>query len=186
MTPASPLVPAPRSHDAAWTRWGTWWLPVGPVLVACYATVMVLTILVLEPLAAMPGMTSAQISAELAAAGVSVAGKVPFLVGWAALGVALSVAAGAVAIRRRVAPATALALQLAVLALGAPAYFWAAFDMGMDLADTFDITGEAHSAVPSVLYAASGVALAALAVVGLWRAVATAARSGATAGHGSP
>ncbi|MEU2199201.1 hypothetical protein [Isoptericola sp. NPDC019482] len=169
--PSPVLVPAPRTPDAAWTRWGTWWLPLGPVLVACYATVMVLTILVLEPLAAMPGMTRAEIFAALAAAGVSVAGKVPFLVGWAALGVGLSVAGCAVALRGRVAPDTALAWQLAVLALGAPAYFWAAFDMGMDLADTFMITGGDHSAIPPVLYAVSGWALVALVALQIPRVV---------------
>lgn len=169
--PSPVLVPAPRSYDAAWTRWGMWWLPLGPVLVACYATVMVLTILVLEPLAAMPGLTQAEIAAALAAAGVSVAGKVPFLVGWAALGVGLSVAACAVALRRRMAPDRAVTAQLAVLALGAPAYFWASFDMGMDLADTFGITGGVHSAVPPVLYAVSGWALVALVALQVSRVV---------------
>ncbi|SKC41384.1 hypothetical protein [Krasilnikoviella flava] len=168
---SSVSVPAPRSEDDAWARWGTWWLPLGPVLVASYATVMVLTILVLEPLAAMPGMTPAQISAALAAEGMTVAGKVPFLVGWAVLGVALSVAACAVALRRRVAPDTAVALQLAVLALGAPAFFWGGFDMGMDLADTFGIVGGYHSAVPPPLYAISGWALAALVVLQVPRVV---------------
>lgn len=169
--PSPVLLPAPRSSDAAWTRWGMWWLPLGPALVGGYATVMVLTILVLEPLAAMPGMTAEAIFAALAAAGVSLAGKAAFLVGWAALGVGLSVAGCAVALRRRVAPDTAVTIQLAVLALGAPAYFWGAFGMGMDLADTFLITGGAHSVVPSVLYAVSGGALVALVVLQVPRAV---------------
>jgi hypothetical protein len=148
-----------------------WWLPVGPALVACYATVMVLTILVLEPLAARPGMTAEAIFAALAAAGVSMVGKVGFLVVWAALGVGLSVAGCAVALRRRVAPDTAVALQLGVLALGAPAYFWGSFDMGMDLADTFLIAGGVHSAVPPVLYAVSGWALVALVALQVPRVV---------------
>ncbi|MFE5292117.1 hypothetical protein ACFQ8T_08055 [Isoptericola sp. NPDC056618] len=169
--PSPVLVPAPRSYDAAWTRWGMWWLPLGPVLVACYATVMVLTILVLEPLAAVPGMTQAEIFGALAAAGWTVAGSVPFLVSWAALGVGLSVAGCAVALRRRVAPDTAVAWQLAVLALGAPAYFWGGFGMGMDLADTFMITGGDHSAVPPVLYAVSSGALAALVALQVPRVV---------------
>ncbi|MFE5308557.1 hypothetical protein [Isoptericola sp. NPDC056605] len=169
--PSPVLVPAPRSYDAAWTRWGMWWLPLGPALVACYATVMVLTILVLEPLAAMPGMTQAEIFGTLAAAGWTVVGNVPFLVAWAALGVGLSVAGCAVALRRRVAPDTAVTWQLAVLALGAPAYFWGSFGMGMNLADTFMITGGDHSAVPPVLYAVSGGALVALVVLQVPRVV---------------
>lgn len=169
--PSTLILPAPRSQDVAWTRWGTWWLPLGPALVACYATVMVLTILVLEPLAAMPDLTRAEIFEALAAAGWTAAGTVPFLVVWAALGVGLSVVGCAVALRRRVAPDSALAWQLAVLALGAPAYFWGAFGMGMDLADTFMITGGDHSAVPPVLYAVSGWALVALVGLHVPRAV---------------
>ncbi len=69
------------------------------------------------------------------------------------------------------APDSALAWQLAVLALGAPAYFWGAFGMGMDLADTFMITGGDHSAVPPVLYAVSGWALVALVGLHVPRAV---------------
>jgi len=136
---------------------------LGPVLVACYATVMVVTVMVLEPLAAMPDLTSAQITAALEADGTSMTAQLVVLLILALLGVGAAVAAGLAGIRRAVLPGTALQLQLALLALGAPAYFIGSFGVGMGLADAFGIDGGNHSAVPAVLYALSGCALVALA-----------------------
>jgi hypothetical protein len=183
--PTAIPVPTPELREEAWQRWGTWWLPIGPALVGAYAAVMVATIVVLEPLAALPDLTYAQITAELARAQVPVTGTLVFLVIWASLGTAASVTACAAAIGRRSFPATALVLQLGLLALGAPAYFAGSFDLGMNLADTFLIDGGQHSAVPTVLYGVSSTAVVALAVVGMWSAVAGHVRRRADGASGS-
>ena len=136
---------------------------LGPVLVACYATVMVVTVLVLEPLAAMPGLTYAEVVAGLEADDTSMTTQVVVLLVLALLGISASVAVSAAGLRRAVLPGTTLQLQLAVLALGAVAYFWGSFGVGMGLADAFGIDGGDHSAVPAYLYALSGAALTVLA-----------------------
>ena len=48
---------------------------------------------------------------------------------------------------------------LVLLALGAPAYFWANFGPGMALADTFFVSGGDHSPWSAPLYVTSGLAV---------------------------
>lgn len=50
--------------------------------------------------------------------------------------------------------------------LGAPGYFWASFDIGMGMADTFQINGGDYSPWAGPLYALSFAALIALIAVG--------------------
>lgn len=102
---------------------------VGTSLVLAYATLAVVQILVLNPLAAAPGRTLSQIHRDLEAADQSLS---PVLaVGIPALGVVLALVLGVVGMRSRT-PVSTLALgYLVLLAAGTPAYFAASFGAGM-------------------------------------------------------
>lgn len=131
---------------------------VGTLLVAGYACLGALQILVLNPLAAAPGRTLAQIHAELAAAG-EVLSPWPVIV-FVALGLLLASSVAIYAVRTSGAsPAVVSLLVLGILAFGSPAYFAASFGGGMALADTFAISGGDHSPWANVLYLVSGIAV---------------------------
>ncbi|MDQ2661852.1 MAG: hypothetical protein M3Y52_08260 [Actinomycetota bacterium] len=131
----------------------------GVMLVAAYASLGALQILVLNPLAAAPGLTLARIHAELTAANESLT-TVPVII-FVALGLLL---AGSVAVfaftAPRASPTVIIVFFLVVLAFGTPAYFAASFSAGMALADTFAISGGDHSRWSIVLYATSAISFA--------------------------
>lgn len=131
----------------------------GVTLVAAYATLGALQVLILNPLAAAPGLSLAQIHAELAAANESLS-TVPVII-FVVLGLLL---AGSVAVFAFTAPGaspTAVTMFfLVILAFGTPAYFVASFSAGMSLADTFAISGGDHSGWSTVLYVTSAISFA--------------------------
>lgn len=140
---------------------------VGTSLVLAYATLAVVQILVLNPLAAAPGRTLPEIHRDLEAADQSLSPV--FAVGIPALGVVLALALGVFGMRSRT-PMFTLALRyLALLAAGAPAYFVASFGAGMSLADTYFIGGADHSPWSWPLHATSAAATVLLALVGAGR-----------------
>ena len=131
----------------------------GFLVVAAYAALGALQILVLNPLAAAPGLSLDEIQLALGAAGES-ASPVPVIV-FVGLGLLLAGAVGAYSIAAPKASAVRVtALMLLIIAFGAPAYFAASFSMGMSLADTFLISGGDHSHWSILLYATSATALA--------------------------
>lgn len=150
----------------------TLWISiVGVLAVTVYAAWAALQILVLNPLAAVPGRTLDEIRAEMSAAGeVLLWEPVAFILG---IGVVLAVVGAVVSIRGHAHPMVPAMSFLALLMLGAPGYFAASFGVGMSLADTFGISGGDYSPWARPLYAVSllaGAALiAAAAVTGMRR-----------------
>lgn len=144
---------------------------IGTLAVAAYAAWAAVQILVLNPLAAAPGRSLAEIHADITSAQQwSGPGQVFAILG---LGVVLAVVALAGVLLFPGASATGtVAVYLALLVFGAPGYFWASFDSGMSLADTYGIGGGDHSPWALPLYAVSVLALVALVAL----AVAAAAR----------
>ena len=143
---------------------------VGALAVIAYAVWGAIHILVLNPLAAVPGSTLGGIYGAVEGAGESF--SVGAVIGILAIGPVLAVVAAAVCIANRVPPIVAASGPLALLILGAPGYFTASFAPGMALADTFMISGGSHSPWNLPLYAVSAVA--AIATIAL--AVATVSR----------
>lgn len=144
---------------------------LGAVAVTAYATWAAVHILVLNPLAAVPGSALPEIHGAMSDAGES------FSVGWVialvAIGPVLAVAAAWVCIAHRVPPIVAASGPLTLLILGAPGGFVASFTPGMALADTFGISGASHSPSNLPLY---GVSLLA-AIVVMVLAIGAAARA---------
>jgi hypothetical protein len=139
-------------------------LLAGPGAATVYAVVALLIITVWDPMAAAPQLSYAEIVSELAAHGVDV-GAVTLRVGlWSAVGVALSGIVSALALTRVPRPWTVTAWQLGLLVAGAPAFFVASFALGMDVADTFGVTGQPHTPFTGVLYLVSALAFALLLV----------------------
>ncbi|KQM81574.1 hypothetical protein ASE68_16405 [Agromyces sp. Leaf222] len=136
----------------------------GILATAAYAGLGALQILVLNPLAAAPGLALDEIHATLEAAGESVSPlPVIIFVGFGlllAIGVWLYAAAASSA-----SPQVVAVIVLLILACGAPAYFAASFPAGMALADTFAISGGDHSRWANVLYLTSAAAFVAAIVL---------------------
>lgn len=149
----------------------TLWISIAGVLaVTAYAAVAAVQILVLNPLAAVPGRTLDEIRAEMDAAGeILLWEPVVFILG---IGVALAVVVAVLSIRGRAHPIVPAMSFLALLMLGALGYFAASFGVGMSLADTFGISGGDYSPWARPLYAVSllaGVALVVVPVVTVMR-----------------
>ena len=140
---------------------------VGTSLVLAYATLAVVQILVLNPLAAAPGRTLSQVHRDLEAADQSLSPV--FAVGIPALGVVLALALGVFGMRSRTSVFTLALGYLALLIAGTPAYFVASFGAGMSLADTYFIGGADHSPWSWPLHATSAAATVLLALVGAGR-----------------
>ena len=139
---------------------------LGTVVVAAYAAFGALHALVLNPLAAVPGRSLAQIHDDVAAAGESLGWRVVTVI--LGLGVLAAVALLRALWRSRQATARgALLGYLTLLVAGGPAFFWASFAPGVALADTYGIGGGSHCPADVVLYAVSAAALATLAVMWL-------------------
>lgn len=145
-------------------------LLLGPVVVVLYAAVMVLTTAVWDPLAAVPALTYPEIVAGLTAAGVDLTAAVVGLIGWGALGVGLAAALTVLGFTGTARPGAVVRGHLALIAAGAPAYFFGAFSLRVDIADTFGVSGGDHTPVGGALYTVSGVAVLALVGVGVRRA----------------
>ncbi|QKJ18609.1 hypothetical protein [Microbacterium hominis] len=137
----------------------------GTIAVIAYATLAITQILVLNPLAAVPGATLDEIHAGLAAANEVI--SAPWVIGLLAIGPILAVV---LALLSRRADMTGRAIALAyllILAFGAPAYFVASFGPGMALADAFMISGADYAPWGGALYLVSGAALLAAVVVAI-------------------
>ncbi|MEA5119359.1 MAG: hypothetical protein VB036_17320 [Propionicimonas sp.] len=136
----------------------------GTVLVVGYAALAGLQILVLNPLAAVPGRSLGQINADLAAQHDSLG--MPVVVSILGLGVV-----GGLALLMRfwrdpqAEPRSVVLGYLGLLTLGAPASFFAGFGAGMALADTYGINAGDYSPWSAPLYATSLVALLGIPVV---------------------
>ena len=148
----------------------TLWISIAGVLgVTAYATLAAVQILVLNPLAAAPGLTLDAIRAEMSGAGESLGdARVLFILG---IGVALAVGVAVVSVITKAPPIVPGMTLLALLTFGAFAYFAASFGAGMGLADTFGISGADYSPWALPLYAVSAVAAIAVIVVGISTAV---------------
>lgn len=138
---------------------------VGVIAVIVYAALAALQILVLNPVAAVPGSSLAAIYAEMDAAGETMPVTMPLLI--LGFGVAAAIVVAVLSIRSRLEPAHSALLFLLLLVLGAPGYFVASFGPGMNLADTFMIGGGDYSKWSLVLFAVSLAAAAAAVVLAL-------------------
>ena len=151
-------------------RQALWISIVGVLAVTAYAALAAVQILVLNPLAAAPGLTLDEIRSEMSSAGEDLGQGAVFLI--LGIGVALAVAVAIVSMVGRADPAVTAMVFLALLMLGALGYFAASFGAGMGLADTFGIGGADYSPWARPLYAVSALAAAAIVIV----AVVTVAR----------
>ncbi|WP_233201768.1 hypothetical protein [Cryobacterium sp. Y11] len=133
---------------------------VGFAVVAGYAIVGVLQILVWNPLAAVPGATLGQIRADMARVDESLTADLVLI--WGAIGIALAAVVLLVATRRHTSP---VAAYLVLLVFAAPGHIFVAFAPGMSLADTFMISGGDHAPWGMALYLVSAAALVALIVL---------------------
>lgn len=140
-----------------------WVCGVGVLSVTLYAAWAAVQILVLNPLAARPGDTLAQVYADMVAVGETMP-VVPTLI-FLALGIAIAVVVAVLSIRSDVDATVAALLFLVVLALGTPAYFVASFSPGMYVADAFGVSGADGSPWAAPLYVVS--LLASGAIIGL-------------------
>lgn len=133
---------------------------IGAGTLIAYALLAAVQILVWNPLAAVPGTGLAQIYSEVAAAGESMgAGRV---IAFLAVGPLAALALLVAVWRRPVRQARNVAVLYLLLALGAPATFWASFGPAVALADTYFVSGGDHSPWTVPLYLASGLAVVAL------------------------
>lgn len=147
---------------------------IGTFALVAYAGLALVQVLVLNPLAAVPGKSLDQIIIDVEAAGESFG--IWLVVACLVPGPMIAVA---LLIRARVANSVMAVASwyLGLLALGAVAYFWASIGPGMALADTYLISGGDHSPLGALLYGVSGAALVALLVLGAWRLLRSAPRT---------
>ncbi|PKI91630.1 hypothetical protein CW368_06880 [Actinomycetales bacterium SN12] len=138
---------------------------IGLIAVTAYAVLAALQILVLNPLAAVPGASLGGIYAEMDAVGETMPVTLPLLL--LSVGVVAAIVVAVLSIRARLQPAHSALLFLLLLILGTPGYFVASFGPGMSIADAFGIGGGDHSRWSFLLYAvslAAGVAAVVLAL----------------------
>lgn len=155
----------PHGTAAAPSRRGTIAIAVvGTVLVLACATLSAVQILVLNPMAAVPGVSLDQIYQDLAARDESLG--VPVVLLEMGFGVLLAVVLLVLTVRFRDLTSRSVAAgYLILLTLATPAYFWAGFGAGMGLADTYEISGGDYSPWAWPIYLCSAVALTALVVL---------------------
>ncbi|QMU96455.1 hypothetical protein FVO59_03950 [Microbacterium esteraromaticum] len=135
----------------------------GLVVVTAYAALAALQIFVLNPLAAVPGASLSAVYAEMDAVGETMPVAMPAVV--LGIGVVAAVVVAVLSIRSRLEPAHSALLFLLLLVFGTPGYFVASFGPGMNLADTFMISGADYSRWSLVLYAVSMAAVVAVVVL---------------------
>ncbi|OIH99351.1 MULTISPECIES: hypothetical protein [unclassified Curtobacterium] len=138
---------------------------VGTLVVAAYAALLAVNALVLDPLAAVPGQSLAQIHAELTRQGFSVRGDTVAVVVVALIGVLLAAVLSVLLLVTRAPAHVIAAVLLAVVVMGTPASYVAAIAIGMDVADAFGVGGGDHTIWAGVLYVTSLVALVGIPVV---------------------
>jgi hypothetical protein len=138
---------------------------VGVLVVALYAALLAVNALVLDPLAAVPGATLAEIHAELAQQGFPVGADVATVVGIAVVGVLFAAGLSVLLLITRAPAHVIAAVLLAVVVMGTPMSFVAALALGMDVADAYGVGGGAQTIWSGVLYVTSLVALIAIPVV---------------------
>lgn len=142
---------------------------VGALVVTAYAVWGAVHILVVNPLAAVPGSSLDQIYTAIADAGQMF--SMAWVLGILGLGAVLAIAAACVCIATKGPPIVAASGPLVLLVLGAPAYFLASFGPGMALADTFLISGRGYSPGHLPLYAISALAAVAVIVLAVGAAI---------------
>ncbi|MGR0158806.1 hypothetical protein [Paenarthrobacter nitroguajacolicus] len=141
---------------------------VGLLAVAIYALCVALQILVWNPLAAVPGATLDEIHEGLARRNESI--SLVAVLTWSSIGTLLALAVVLLTATRVVSRLrSVLILQLLILVLGAPVYFFASFSAGMALADAFFISGGDYTPWGRLLYLVSGAALLCLLMVMFFR-----------------
>jgi len=138
---------------------------VGVLVVALYAALLAVNALVLDPLAAVPGATLAEIHGRLDAQGFHVQTDIVVVIALASVGVVLAAGLSVLLLVTRAPTHVIAAVLLAVVVLGGPASFWGGFALGMDVADGFGTDGGDHTIWAGVLYVTSLVALIAIPVV---------------------
>ncbi|SJN16432.1 hypothetical protein FM119_00525 [Mycetocola reblochoni REB411] len=141
---------------------------IGAVVTIGYAALGLAQILVLNPLAAVPGMELDQIRAVMATRGERIDAWPP--VTFAVVGAGLAVVIVVATLAGRPRPTTVLLFVSLGLVGGAPAYWIASFGAGMSLADAFAIGGGDVSPWAVPLYAVSAVALVTALVLPVARA----------------
>ncbi|MBT1675355.1 hypothetical protein [Curtobacterium aurantiacum] len=135
---------------------------VGVLVVTLYAALLAVNALVLDPLAAVPGATLAEIHRHLDAQGFSVPTDTAVVIGVAVVGIALAAGLSVLLLITRATAHVIATVLLAVVVLGGPASFWSGFALGMDVADAYGVGGGDHTVWSGVLYITSLVALIAL------------------------
>lgn len=144
----------------------TVWISIAGVLaVTAYAAFAAVQILVLNPLAAAPGLTLEEIRAEMASANESLGQEAAFFI--LGIGVVLAVGVAVVSIVAKAPPIVPGMTFLALLMFGTVAYFVASFTAGMGLADTFGIGGADYSPWAGPLYGVSVGAAIILVISGI-------------------
>jgi len=138
---------------------------VGVLVVALYAALLAVNALVLDPLAAVPGATLAEIHRHLDAQGFHVQTDIVVVIVLASVGVVLAAGLSVLLFVTQVPTHVIAAVLLAVVVLGGPASFWGGFALGMDVADGYGTDGGDHTIWAGVLYVTSLVALIAIPVV---------------------
>lgn len=155
----------------------------GVLAVALYAAWAAVQLLIVTPLAAMPGWSLDEIRRELSAHGESLSELSTLII--LGVGPLLALVVAAVAIRSNAHPAIPAMSFLSLLMLGSPGVFVASFGPGMALADTFMIGGGYQLPGVLPLYAVgavSGIVLVAgIVIAGVRTRAATLGRARAAA-----
>ncbi|MET3370508.1 UNVERIFIED_CONTAM: hypothetical protein ABIE34_003783 [Jeotgalibacillus campisalis] len=141
---------------------------LGLLAITAYALCAALQILVWNPLSAVPGATLNEIHEGLARRNESI--SLAAVVTWSSIGSVLGALVVLLTARRVISRMRTVAiLQLLILVLGAPIYFFASFSPGMALADAFFISGGDYSPWGRLLYLVSGTALTGMLIVMIFR-----------------
>lgn len=144
---------------------------IGAAAVLAYALFAALQIQVLNPLATVPGSTLREIHAAIEQRHSADTMGWGLMIVTLLIGPLIAVVVATMAARGRLRTGTVLMVMLALLALGSPGYLMASFPAGMTLADTYGVGGADHAPWANILHAASLLAVVALAVVVISRAV---------------
>ncbi|PYY41605.1 MULTISPECIES: hypothetical protein [unclassified Curtobacterium] len=137
----------------------------GALVVTAYAALLAVNALVLDPLAAVPGKSLSEIYATVDAMGMNSRQDVVGVLVTAGIGVVLAVGFAIAAIWKEIPVPVALVCHLALVACGAGPVFQSGFFLGMDVADSFGVSGGAHGMGAAVLYGTSLAALVAIPAV---------------------
>ncbi len=151
--------------DTALKRSGATGAVIAFLAVTAYSAWALVQILILNPLAAVPGERLSQIYAEVEAAGQSM--DVWLVVSLLAIGPLTMLVVAAIAFTRPLSGWVAPLVGLWLLTFGPLAYWWASVAPAIGLADTYFISGGDHSPWAWPLVAVSAVALLTLVAIGI-------------------